>query len=119
MPAKPKTIDDYLAPLSAGKRAALQKLRKTIASAAPDAEECISYGIPAFRLDGKLLVAFAAAANHCAFHPGAHPITAHRDELTGYDTGKGTVRFDPGKPLPATLVRKMVKTRVAEKAKRK
>ena len=66
---KPKTIDDYLAALSDDKRAALEKLRKTIKAAAPEAEECISYGLPAFRLNEKLLVAFGATANHCAFYP--------------------------------------------------
>lgn len=75
MPAKPKTIDDYLAPLSAEKRATLEKLRKDIHSAAPKAEECISYDIPGFRLGGWLLVSFGAAANHCAFYPGCSPDT--------------------------------------------
>lgn len=116
MPAKPHTIDDYLALLSGEKRATLEKLRKDIRSAAPEAEECISYDIPGFRLGGKLLVSFGAAANHCAFYPGAHPIDAHREELKGYDTTKGTIRFPPEKPLPSGLVRKLVKTRVAEHA---
>src|ERR1700736_1776650 len=74
MPAEPQTIDEYLAPLTRDKRAALEKLRKDIKSAAPGAEECISYQIPGFRLNGKLLVSFGAAANHCAFYPGAHPV---------------------------------------------
>ena len=88
---KPKTIDEYLAVVSDDQRAALEKLRKTIRAAAPGAEECISYQIPAFRLNGRLLVAFGAAANHCAFYPGAFPMAAHRDELKGYDTSKGFV----------------------------
>ena len=116
MPAKPQTIDEYLAPLSNEKRAALEKLRRAIKSAAPRAEECISYDIPAFRLGGKLLVAFGAAANHCAFYPGALPVKAHKDELKAYNTSKGTIRFQPDDPLPATLVRKLVKTRIAEHA---
>jgi uncharacterized protein YdhG (YjbR/CyaY superfamily) len=102
--------------LSNEKRAALEKLRRAIKSAAPKAEECISYQIPAFRLGGRLLVAFGAAANHCAFYPGAFPIETHKDELRAYDTGKGTIRFQADSPLPATLVRKLVKTRIAEKA---
>ena len=118
MSAKPQTIDEYLAPLSNEKRAALEKLRRDIKSAAPKAEECISYGIPAFRLGGRLLVAFGAAANHCAFYPGAHPVEAHEDELEAYDTSKGTIRFPADSPLPATLVRKLVKTRIAERAPR-
>jgi uncharacterized protein YdhG (YjbR/CyaY superfamily) len=118
MSAKPQTIDEYLAPLSNEKRAALETLRRAIKSAAPKAEECISYGIPAFRLGGRLLVAFGAAANHCAFYPGAFPVKAHKDELRAYDTSKGTIRFQADSPLPATVVRKLVKTRIAEYAGR-
>ena len=116
MSAKPQTIDEYLAPLSTAKRAALEELRKAIKSAAPTAEECISYDIPAFRLGGRLLVAFGAAAKHCAFYPGAHPVKAHKDELKAYDTSKGTIRFQPEAPLPGTLVRRLVKSRIAEYA---
>ena len=114
MPTSPETIDEYLALLSAEKRAALQKLRRAIQSAAPGAEECLSYRVPAFRLHGKLLVAFGAAAKHCAFYPGAYPIRAHKNDLKAYDTSKGTIRFQPSQPLPATLVRKLVKARIAE-----
>ena len=116
MATKPQTIDEYLKPLTREKRAALEKLRRAIKSAAPKAEECISYQIPAFRLGGKLLVAFGAARNHCAFYPGAYPVKAHQDELKPYDTSKGTIRFQADSPLPATLVRKLVKTRIAEYA---
>jgi uncharacterized protein YdhG (YjbR/CyaY superfamily) len=116
MLAQVQTIDQYLAPLSGEKRAALEKLRRDIKSAAPKAEECISYQIPAFRLAGKLLVAFGAAAKHCAFYPGAFPIHAHKAELKAYDTSKGTIRFRADSPLPATLVRKLIKARNAEHA---
>lgn len=116
---RPRTIDEYLAPLSSEKRAALEKLRRAIKSAAPDAEECISYQIPGFRLRGKLLVSFGAAANHCAFYPGALPVRAHRNELEAYDTSKGTIRFPADSPLLATLVRKLVRTRIAERAARR
>lgn len=120
MKAKPpRTIDEYLAPLSQEKRAALEKLRKDIRSAAPGAEECISYQIPGFRLDGRLLVSFGATANHCSFYPGAFPVVAHKKELEAYDTSKGTIRFRTDSPLPATLVRKLVKTRIAEHAARR
>ena len=119
MRGKPETIDEYLAPLSGEKRAALEKLRRAIRSVAPGAEECISYNIPAFRLGGRLLVGFGAAANHCAFYPGAHPVKAHRDELKVYTTLKGTIRFPADRPLPAALVRKLVKTRIAEYAARR
>ena len=112
--SKPRTIDDYLAALSDDKRAALEKLRKTIRSAAPKAEECISYQLPAFRQNG-MLVAFGATANHCAFYlMSSSTVAAHKDDLEGYDTSRGTLRFQADKPLPAALVRKLVKARVAE-----
>jgi uncharacterized protein YdhG (YjbR/CyaY superfamily) len=115
MAAKTTTIDEYLAALSADKRAALEKLRKTIRAIAPKAEECISYGLPAFRLDGKPLVAFGATENHCAIYPmSASTVEAHKDELKDYDTSKGTIRFQADKPLPVALVRKLVKARIAE-----
>ena len=79
----------------------------------------MSYGIPAFRLDRRVLVFFAAARNHCSFFPGAFPIAALHDDLGGYSISKGTVRFDPAKPLPAALVRKLVKARIAESAARR
>jgi uncharacterized protein YdhG (YjbR/CyaY superfamily) len=114
MAGKPKTIDEYLAALSDDKRAALEKLRKTIRAAAPKAEECISYQLAAFRQNG-MLVAFGATANHCAFYlMSSSTVTAHKDELKNYDTSKGTIRFPANKPLPAALVRKLVKARIAE-----
>ena len=118
-PAKPKTIDEYLTGLSAENRAALEKLRQTIRAAVPKAEECISYGLAAFRLDGHSLVAFGGWANHCAFYPmSAATIKAHQDELKGFETTKGTIRFEPSKPLPTSLVRKLVKARIVENASR-
>src|SRR5438128_5153236 len=114
MAAKPKTIDEYLAALSADKRAALEKLRKTIRAAAPKAEECISYQLAAFRQNG-MLVAFGATANHCAFYPmSSSTVAAHKDELKNYDTSKGTIRFQADQPLPVALVRKLVRARIAE-----
>ena len=114
MARKPKTIDEYLATLSDVQRAALQKLRKTIKAAAPKAEECISYQIPAFRQNG-MLVGFRATANHCSFFlMSSTTVEAHKDELKNYDTSKGTIRFQPDDPLPAGLVRKLVKARIAE-----
>ncbi len=118
MAGKPRTIDEYLAALSDDKRAALANLRKTIRVAAPEAEECISYQLPAFRQNG-MLVAFGAAANHCAFYPmSSTTVAAHKDELKDYDTSKGTIRFQPDKPLPVVLVRKLVKARIAENLRR-
>ena len=119
MATRPSTIDEYLAALSDDKRAALEKLRKTIRAAAPDAEECISYGVPAFRHNG-VLVSFGAAAKHCAFYlMSASTVEAHKDELEGYDTSKGTIRFQADKSLPVALVRKLVKARVAENGARR
>lgn len=115
MAPKPRTHDDYLAHVSADKRVALQKLRRAIKAAAPNAEECIAYQLPAFRLNGKFFVAYGAAANHCAFYPGS-VLTQLKNELTGYDTSKGTLRFPAEKPLPPALVRKLVKLRMAETA---
>ena len=111
---KPKTHDDFLAAVPENKRSALQKLRMAIKAAAPKAEECISYQIPAFRLNGKFLVAYGAGANHCAFYPGS-VVQALKKELKGYDTSKGTVRFPADKPLPSALVQKLVKLRMEEK----
>jgi uncharacterized protein YdhG (YjbR/CyaY superfamily) len=114
--AKTRTIDGYLKTLSAQKRAALEKLRRTIRAAAPEAEECISYGLPAFRLNG-MLVAFGATGNHCAFYlMSGSTVKTHQEDLAGYDTSKGTIRFQAEKPLPAALVRKLVRARIAENA---
>ena len=117
----PTTIDEYLATVSAEHRVALEKLRKTIRAAAPKAEECISYQIPTFKQNG-MLVSFGAWEKHCAFYPGARPLELHKDELKNFEVSKGTIRFQPNKPIPQALVRKMVKERVAQnesKLKRK
>ena len=109
---KPKSIDDYLEGLSDDKRTALERLRNIIQAAVPGAEECISYQMPAFCLDGKAFVWFGAGANHCAMY-GVHELD--EGELKGYDTrGRGTLRFQPANPPPAALVRKLVKARLAK-----
>jgi uncharacterized protein YdhG (YjbR/CyaY superfamily) len=108
---EPKTPADYLAKLCNDMQAALETLRKTIRAAAPNAEECISYQLPAFRFKGKLLVAYGAAAKHCAFYPGS-VLEERKDKLKNYDTSKGTIGFPADKPLPANLVRKLVKLRI-------
>lgn len=111
------THDEYLAAVPEDKRAALEKLREVIRSAAPRAEECMSYQLPAFRLEGKVLVLYGATAKHCSFFPGSGTaVKAHAGDLAGYRTSKGTIRFDPARPLPAALIRKIVKYRVAENA---
>ena len=116
MATKPRTVDDYLSKVSEEKRTALEKLRKTIRSAAPAAEECIAYGIPSYRLNGYL-VGFGASKNHCSFYPGGIA-QDYAQELKNYETSKGTIRFQPNKPLPAALVRKLVKARIAQNAER-
>ena len=113
--SKPTTHDEYLADVPAEKRRALEKLRKDIKAAAPKAEECISYGIPGFRLKGKLLVSYGSAAKHCAFYPGSI-VQEFKKELKDYDTsGNGTIRFPAKGPLPSALVRKIVKARIAQR----
>lgn len=109
------SIDEYLEALDDDQRLALERLRRAIHAAAPGAVECISYGLPAFRLDGKSLVAFGAAAKHCAFYPmSAATVAEYAQELAGFDTSKGTIRFQPGKPLPTALIRRLVRARIAE-----
>lgn len=111
----PKTIDEYLEALSPDKRSALEKVRKAIHSAAPKAEECISYGLPGFRFNGKYFVGLGATARHCSFHLGS-TVQRYKNDLKKYDASKGTIRFSPDVPLPASLVRKLVKARIAERA---
>ena len=111
----PKTIDEYLASVNGQHRDALQKIREAIRVVAPKAEEFISYGIPAFRLNGRSLVYFGAWANHCALYPGSSAtLKKFRNELRDFQISKGTIRFSREKPLPAPLVRKLVKARIAE-----
>jgi uncharacterized protein YdhG (YjbR/CyaY superfamily) len=116
MKAKPETIDEYLAAVDIEKRVALERLREIIQAAAPQATESITYGVPVFRLNG-MLVGFGAAKDHCAFYPCSGTVTSTlRKELKSYETGKGTIQFQPNKPLPLSLVRKIVKTRMVENA---
>lgn len=109
-----ETVDDYLAAVPEDVRAALDKLRKTIKAAAPKADEVISYQIPAFKQKG-LLVGFAASKAHCTFHIMSVKVTReHAQDLKNYELGKASVRFAANKPLPAALVTKLVKARIAE-----
>src|SRR5258705_4280972 len=110
----PTSVDNYLAEVPLEARATLEQLRKTIKAVVPRAVEVISYQIPTFKLDGRMLVSYAAFKDHCSFFPGAAPIKAHEDELRSYKTSKGTIRFPTSKPLPATLVKKLVRTRIKE-----
>ena len=111
--AIPQTVDDYLATLPEESRATLEKVRKTIKAAAPKATEVISYQIPMYKQHG-MLVGFAAFKDHCSLFPGAKALATYKDELKAYKTSKGTIRFPIGKPLPTALVKKLVKTRLAE-----
>ena len=112
--ATPRNVDEYLSALDGDTRIALEKLRTTIRSAAPGAEECISYGLPSFRLNGTHLVSYGAAKNHCAFYAGG-ALNEFLDELKDFDTAKGTIRFQPANPIPAALVRRLVKAQLARR----
>jgi uncharacterized protein YdhG (YjbR/CyaY superfamily) len=108
-------IDRMLAALPDDQRTALQSLRETIAKAAPEAVEAISYALPAFKYRGRPLISYGASRSHVAFYcmsPAA--MEQHRALLAGYDTSKGTIRFQPDEPLPASLVTTLVKARMAE-----
>jgi uncharacterized protein YdhG (YjbR/CyaY superfamily) len=113
----PTTVDEYLAAVPKEARATLEKIRKAIKAAAPKATEVISYQMPMYKHHG-MLVGFAAFKDHCSFFPGAKAIATHKDELKAYGTSKGTIRFPVGKLLPAALVKKLVKERIAENEKR-
>ncbi len=111
---KPGSVEDYLASVPPDARAALLKLRKTIQAAAPQATEEISYQVPTFKQHGGL-VAYAAFPDHCSFFVMSTGVMrAHAAELASYPVGKGSIRFPADKPLPATLVKKLVKARIAE-----
>lgn len=114
MRKKPRGADAYLATLSEDKRATLEKVRKAIRAAVPGAEEGMSYGVPAF-IQGKPIAGYAAGASHCSYYPmSGAVIRALEAELQGYKTSKGAIRFSVSQPLPATLIRRLVKARLAE-----
>lgn len=114
------SVEKYLAEVQEPARATLEKLRATIRSAAPrEATEAISYGIPAFQYNG-LLVAYAAFANHCSFFPASGDLLVKfAEELKDYPCSKGTIRFAMDKPLPAALIKTIVKARVAQNEAKK
>jgi len=116
---EPTPIDAYLARLSGGKRTALEALRKTIRTIVPTAEECISYKMPAFRLQGRIVAGFSATARGCSYFPfsGSTLKTLAKD-LRSYERTKGALHFDAAKGLPPVLVRKLVRARIAESGKR-
>lgn len=111
----PGNTDAYLASLEADQRAALEKVRAAVKAAAPEAVESIAYQMPAFKYRGRPLAYFAAFKNHCSFFPASGAIVeANAAALAGYDVDKGTVRFPASKPLPAALVKKLVKARIKQ-----
>lgn len=114
-------IDAYLAKVPAVMRAALEALRKQLGAAAPEAEEGVTYGVPALRIaGGGPIISFGASSKHCALYVMSPAVMeAHTTALKGLDTSKGTIRFAPDAPLPAALVKKLVKARLAEIAARK
>ena len=113
--ARPRTIDDYLATIDVDARRTLESVRASIKKAAPKAEETISYGFPAFRLNAKLLACIRGARAHCSYHPmSGRVVAANRAALRDYETSAGTIRFPIGKPLPPRIVRLLVDARIAE-----
>jgi uncharacterized protein YdhG (YjbR/CyaY superfamily) len=108
---KPTTVDEYLASLPDDQRKTLTTMRENIRALAPDAVEAISYGMPTFKYRGRPLIHFAAAKNHCAIY--GDMVVAQHDLLEGYDTSKGTLRFSSNKPLPKTLLKKLLAGRIA------
>ena len=113
-PRKALSVAAYVASLPPAQRRSFQQLRRVIRAAAPGAEEGISYGIPAFRLDGRLLVWCAAFQEHLSLFPGADVVRRHAAALKGYSTSKGTIRFPRDAKLPAGLIQKLVRARIAE-----
>lgn len=107
-------VDRYLAPLPDAQRRALEHVRAVIASAAPDATQGISYGMPAFKLRGHPLVGYAAWKAHCAIYGMSAATATLAADLEGFETSKGTIRFTTDRPLPDSVIRDLVKLRTAE-----
>ena len=115
MTEQARTIDEYLSALSADKRDALQALRRTVRSVAPAAEECISYGMPAFRVHGKTIAGFAAFKKHLSYLPHSGSVFPElTDELAGYTKSTGALRFEIDQPLPQDLVEKLIAVRLRQ-----
>jgi uncharacterized protein YdhG (YjbR/CyaY superfamily) len=115
MVRKPTTIDEYLATVSGERLVALERLRKTFRAIVPDAEECISYNLPAVRLDGVVVAGFCATAKGCSYFPfSGSTLDTLASHLGGYERTKGSLHFSPAKPLPVGLVRRLIKARIAE-----
>jgi uncharacterized protein YdhG (YjbR/CyaY superfamily) len=115
--APPKTIDDYIAHFPPEVQEILSRIRVTIAQAAPEAKEAISYQMPTFALNGNL-VHFAGYKNHVGLYPTPSGTAAFQQEIAEYKTGKGSIQFPLGKPIPYDLIAKIVKFRVEENLRR-
>jgi uncharacterized protein YdhG (YjbR/CyaY superfamily) len=108
-------IEAYLASLDEPKRGTLEQLRRSIRVALPDAEEGISYGLPAFRVDGKVVAGFAAFKNHLSYVPHSGSVLSRlASELDGYEQTKGSLHFPIDEPLPQSLVDLLVRTRLSD-----
>ena len=118
MKTRYKTIEQYIETFPEDIQDILQKMRRTIQSAAPEAEEAISYQMPTFKLNGKNLVYFAAFKNHIGFYPTSSGIEAFKKELSSYKGAKGSVQFPLDKPIPYDLVKRIVAFRVKENLKK-
>jgi uncharacterized protein YdhG (YjbR/CyaY superfamily) len=113
MRSRGKTIDSYLEALDPRRRAALRRLRRIIRKIRPDAEECISYGMPAFRVDGKVVAGIAATAVGCSYYPfSGSTLQSLAGDLRGFSRTKSALHFTPEKPLSAALVRKLINARM-------
>lgn len=109
------TTDEYLEMFQLDERTVLENLRQIIKDIVPEAEEVISYNMPAFKYQGSVLVYFAACKNHCGFYPGSGSTVAKlSEELKGYNTTKGSIHFPYNKPLPKALIKKVVLLRIKE-----
>jgi uncharacterized protein YdhG (YjbR/CyaY superfamily) len=114
-----REIDEYLAGLDEPKRTTLQELRQTILAIVPEAEECISYGMPAFRLEGDVIAGFAAFKNHLSYLPHSGSVLGElRDDLAGYQSTPGSLHFPIDRPLPKALVKKLIAVRLEEARRR-
>lgn len=115
----PKNVDDYIASQPENMQASLEKIRQLIKTTAPDAEEVISYSMPAYKFHG-MLAGFAAAKDHYGFYPwNSTTVAQFKEELKNFSTSKGTIRFPTDKPLPAALIKKIVKARMKENLEKK
>jgi len=113
--ARDPAIDEYLARTSPENRALLQALRRTIRAVVPGVEECISYRIPAFRLEGRVIAGFSATSKGCSYYPfSGRTLATLAGDLEGYEKTKSALHFGPGKPLPPSRVRELLRARIAE-----